>query len=761
MDDNLKEIRIENYPRPITIEGSKKIISQMENNICKIYKKDGGKATGFFCKISSNNLEIPVFITNNHVIDDKYIKENKIIKITLNDDKEDKTIQLIDGRKYYTNKDYDITIIEIQQEIDKIYYFMELDEKLFKEDSNEFYNNQSVYIIHYPQSDKAAVSYGIIGQINDHNINHYCYTETGSSGSPIINLLNHKIIGIHKEGSNKKYINIGTFLKNPIIDFINNPSKIKDIKKKDEIKKNEEFDIKKDKKVISNSTLSSNTTNTKKEMSELVDQQYGKKESYEMKINDLNIISPKQKYFPKGLKKCPFNCYINSLLQCFYYIPELRNFFLETELDYSMTMCNAIKDIMIGLKQLDGNNSFIQKKLINEIQSENIDNATDLINYIFDKITIELSEEENSSDSNNPNETRIDDRDYMFYEKYEEIDFDIIINRYFIGLYEKEFKCKNDHFNYSFKSEYKIIFPLEEISKSIKNNSNLSIYDCFEYYQRPQKIKSNKDSYNYINNNYLCISNRKKEYKIKRCFKCKEEHLLLTEKIYLTPKILIIILDRGPNQKYKKPVKFDIILDLKKYMSGKKYEYSTKYKLIGVCSYLTLNGNCGSYISFCLCDDDKYYYFNDEEIKKVKPNNNNSYNYNCFCDGCPYILVYKRFEKSIEKIIKILKIYLDDMIKKINKDENKIKSEKKENMIKYTITSKDKKNRFDFEIDFNSENLYIIIYIKELKNEKKKEYKWNFLKSIKENEDEFYKFVRNSFEKFNYEFFIPFKPIYD
>ena len=400
-------------------------------------------------------------------------------------------------------------------------------------------------------------------------------------------------------------------------------------------------------------------------------------------------------------------------MQCFYYIPELRNFFLETELDYSMTMCNAIKDIMIGLKQLDGNNSFIQKKLINEIQSENIDNATDLINYIFDKITIELSEEENSSDSNNPNETRIDDRDYMFYEKYEEIDFDIIINRYFIGLYEKEFKCKNDHFNYSFKSEYKIIFPLEEISKSIKNNKNLNIYDCFEYYQRPQKIKNNnKDMKNNINNNYLCISNRIKEYKIKRCFKCKEEHLFLTEKIYLTPKILIIILDRGRKQKYKKPVKFDIILDLKKYMSGKKYEYSTKYKLIGVCSNLALNGNCGCFISFCLCDDDKYYCFNDEEIEEVKPNKNNSYNYNCFSKGCPYILIYKRFEKSIEKIIKILKIYIDDMVKRIDKDENIIKSEKKENMIKYTITSKDKKNIFDFQIDFNEENLNIKIYIK-------------------------------------------------
>ena len=56
----------------------------------------------------------------------------------------------------------------------------------------------------------------------------------------------------------------------------------------------------------------------------------------------------------------------------------------------------------------------------------------------------------------------------MFQKKYEEINFDIIINRYFIGLYENELKCKNGHFNYIFKSEYKIIFPLEEISKSIK-----------------------------------------------------------------------------------------------------------------------------------------------------------------------------------------------------------------------------------------------------------------------------------------------------
>ena len=46
-----------------------------------------------------------------------------------------------------------------------------------------------------------------------------CSTDKGSSGSPILNLQNNKVIGIH----NKNLIsyNIGTLLKLPIKDFIN------------------------------------------------------------------------------------------------------------------------------------------------------------------------------------------------------------------------------------------------------------------------------------------------------------------------------------------------------------------------------------------------------------------------------------------------------------------------------------------------------------------------------------------------------------
>ena len=215
MEDIKKEIMIEKYPRPISIKGTKEILDQMENCICKIYKNDGGKGTGFFCNIKYNNNNIPVMMTNNHIIDDKYIKENNNIEITLNDDNINKTIILNNNnRKIYTNKEYDITIIEIKSEKDKINNFMDLDEKIFNEKSEILYNNNhSIYIPQYLNGDKAVVSYGIINKIYGYNINHYCCTESGSSGSPIINSLNNKIIGIHKQGSNHFEFNKGTYLK--------------------------------------------------------------------------------------------------------------------------------------------------------------------------------------------------------------------------------------------------------------------------------------------------------------------------------------------------------------------------------------------------------------------------------------------------------------------------------------------------------------------------------------------------------------------
>ena len=62
---------------------------------------------------------------------------------------------------------------------------------------------------------------------------HKCSTNKGSSGSPIINIDNNKVIGIHKKGVENKY-NKGTFLNFPIKEFIQqNHKNVKEENKKD------------------------------------------------------------------------------------------------------------------------------------------------------------------------------------------------------------------------------------------------------------------------------------------------------------------------------------------------------------------------------------------------------------------------------------------------------------------------------------------------------------------------------------------------
>ena len=114
--------------------------------------------------------------------------------------------------------------------------YLELDNNLMT-GNNLSYVGNSIYIIHYPYyaEDKVAISYGIIKKKfkdKKYNFMHYCSTEYGSSGSPIFNLANNKIIGIHKQRGEKEN-NIGAFLYDSIKEFINKFLKKEIIKKVD------------------------------------------------------------------------------------------------------------------------------------------------------------------------------------------------------------------------------------------------------------------------------------------------------------------------------------------------------------------------------------------------------------------------------------------------------------------------------------------------------------------------------------------------
>ena len=216
----------------LTIKQMKQITLQMEKSMCKIQGKLTG--TGFFCHINYDNKRVPCLMTNFHILDKEYIiqKSNKI-EISINDNKIIEEIIIKPEDVIYSSKrnEYDLVIIKLKegQEYMKNINYLELDENLFIKNSLKGY--KSIYILHYPNSQNAAVSYGN-GIAYDENkskfdIQHKCNTLEGSSGGPILNLSTNKVIGIHKRCiqkiSGEKY-NIGSFLKEPLEEIKNKNS---------------------------------------------------------------------------------------------------------------------------------------------------------------------------------------------------------------------------------------------------------------------------------------------------------------------------------------------------------------------------------------------------------------------------------------------------------------------------------------------------------------------------------------------------------
>ena len=228
------EKELEKYPTMISFDCIERILEQMKNSVCRIKLMDGSLGSGFFCKIpfGSKDKFLPILVTNNHLIN-KLVLENKeepIFVYTKNNQKY-KTFYL-DNRIYYTNEEYDITFIEIKENSDDIHNFLELDdntiENIFedKNDANDnhhfYYIKETIYIMQYPEGN-LSVSYGILDKVSKSNIfdfNHLCSTKGGSSGSPILNIKNNKVFGIHKQASTIINFNKGSFLDIAIKEFI-------------------------------------------------------------------------------------------------------------------------------------------------------------------------------------------------------------------------------------------------------------------------------------------------------------------------------------------------------------------------------------------------------------------------------------------------------------------------------------------------------------------------------------------------------------
>ena len=227
----IEEGNIPGHTKALSIFQMDQIKEQMKKSICKIDENGKIKGTGFLCLIPNPNIDhlLKVLITCNHVFND-LTNDNKI-KLIFEDGKEQLLI-IDESRKKYTNKEYDITIIELKENEFNLNNYLTINNDIYKlEKFNEIYKNKQIYIIHYPNGNEVKYSIDFLKSIDENNnIYHCCDTDHGSSGSPILSLHNFQVIGIHIGRHKNLNFNIGKLIKFPIDDF---NEKIKIMKNKE------------------------------------------------------------------------------------------------------------------------------------------------------------------------------------------------------------------------------------------------------------------------------------------------------------------------------------------------------------------------------------------------------------------------------------------------------------------------------------------------------------------------------------------------
>ena len=215
--------------KELIIERDANQLEKVKNCVFSI-DNNNKRGIGYFCHFYYKNELFFVMVVNSDIIDEEFIKNNQDVEISLKNDEEKINISLDDNRRIYSSSQYKTTIIEIKPKKDKISHFLEIDENInLEEAQNLFYE---IFIVQYWENEK-IISYGLIKKVDNHEMQYFCYTIPGSEGSPILNLLNYKVIGMNFEISQNFIDSKGILLKYPILEYINGINLI--TKRKNEI----------------------------------------------------------------------------------------------------------------------------------------------------------------------------------------------------------------------------------------------------------------------------------------------------------------------------------------------------------------------------------------------------------------------------------------------------------------------------------------------------------------------------------------------
>jgi len=360
-----------------------------------------------------------------------------------------------------------------------------------------------------------------------------------------------------------------------------------------------------------------------------------------------------------GLNNIGASYFMNSILQCLSQTKELTIYFLE-EANENKIINNNIasnnkNDLQLSpiylelIKRLwdeNGEKSFSPYNFMNIVEKMNplfkqgqAGDSKDFIIFILEQLHKELKKPVNINDSDNNLVLNPYDKQNSFNHFFNDFKKECsIISDIFFGFTETTNEClycknyynsqgNNNPICYNYGIFNCLIFPLEEV-KNLKNNSinnnNIQInnncvtlYDCFYYNQK-------SDLFCGDNRNYCNI-----------CKKICDS--IYTSKIFISPNILIIILNRGKGNIYDVKLDFTETIDITQFIL-KKDKPQLIYNLYGVITHIGQSGPNPHFVASCKNSiDNKWYRFNDDYVNPI-----NNFQKEIIEFGTPCLLFYKK-----------------------------------------------------------------------------------------------------------------------
>ena len=124
------------------------------------------------------------------------------------------------------------------------------------------------------------------------------------------------------------------------------------------------------------------------------------------------------------------------------------------------------------------------------------------------------------------------------------------------------------------------------------------------------------------------------------CNICKKLYdSIYTSKLFVSPNVLVIILNRGKGNIYNVKLDFSEIIDITKFVVKREIP-KIRYELYGVITHIGQSGPNAHFIASCKSPvDSKWYRYNDAIVSPINNIKNEVINF-----GTPYILFYQKMK---------------------------------------------------------------------------------------------------------------------